>query len=438
MTKSFIQLFLSRLEHEGAQYAVLRGWEDLPEKMNGDMDIWIAPEDYEQMKRIVHDVLVQTNGYLVSYLNNMMTPRYCFLAPNWGLQLDVCPMAMQHKCANYMPEDFASRNTIIHNGIKVLSPQADVYLAFLKEILNNGYSQKNKYVINLREYLKCTSQEEVKKNLKVYSDSTIKLLFEQVMDENRQRYPELAKAMRKDILPVINIRHILNQMLKCRRLFVHPGYTIVVLGTDGSGKSAIIDAITPWLDEAFHDGVTYKHFRPGLLPDLGVIFGKRSAGAPEPKVVSNPHSGKPSGFFGSMLRLLYYMLDYSFGYLKLIWPQVAMHTKVYIFDRYYYDYYIDPLRSLISLPYWILRMGEVLVPKPDIILCLGGDPEKIYARKPETSLVEVKRQTEELRHFAQKRENAVWIDTTKPIDESIADAKSAILAMMSKRFKDVL
>ncbi len=91
-----------------------------------------------------------------------------------------------------------------------------------------------------------------------------------------------------------------------------------------------------------------------------------------------------------------------------------------------------------NLPRWIIRFGELFVPDPDLVLCLGGDPEKIYARKPETSLEEVTRQTEELRNFAAKRENAVWIDTTKPIEESVADAKSAILAMMSTRFKNVL
>ena len=39
------------------------------------------------------------------------------------------------------------------------------------------------------------------------------------------------------------------------------------------------------------------------------------------------------------------------------------------------------------------------IPKPDIILCLGGDPEKIYNRKPETSLEEVTRQTSALKDF---------------------------------------
>ena len=427
------------MKQENIQYAVMRGWENLPDTTDGgDLDMWIASSRYEQMKRIIQETLTQTDGYVVSYLDNLMAPRYCFLSRDWGLQLDVCPRTLQHRCAIFLPEDFVVQNTIDYHGVKVLSPDADIYLAFIKEILNNGYSQKDEYVLNLREKLKEISLEQLKKNLNIYSDATLLMLREHVLDENRRQYPELVKAMRKDILPLINIRYLLNQLMKFRRLFCHPGYVIVVLGTDGSGKSTIIDAITPWLDEAFHKGVLYKHFRPGLLPDLGVVFHKRNANAPKVEVVDNPHSGKPSGFIGSIMRLIYYILDFMFGYFKLIWPKIAMHTNVFIFDRYYYDYYIDQRRSLMNLPKWIIRLGEIFVPKPDIVLCLGGDPEKIYARKPETSIEEVTRQTEELQHFASHRKNAEWIDTTQPIENSIRDAKTAILNMMSTRFKNVL
>ena len=44
----------------------------------------------------------------------------------------------------------------------------------------------------------------------------------------------------------------------------------------------------------------------------------------------------------------------------------------------------------------------------------------------------------QLQRFAVRRKNAVWIDTTQPIENSIRDAKTAILNMMSIRFKDVL
>ena len=81
MSESFVNIFLSHLENAGVQYAVIRGWEDLPERMNGgDLDMWVAPADYEQMRQVAHQALVQTNGYVVSYLDNMMAPRYCFLA----------------------------------------------------------------------------------------------------------------------------------------------------------------------------------------------------------------------------------------------------------------------------------------------------------------------------------------------------------------------
>ena len=115
-----------------------------------------------------------------------------------------------------------------------------------------------------------------------------------------------------------------------------------------------------------------------------------------------------------------------------------MHSKVVIFDRYYYDYYIDAWRYLVSLPRWILRAFEIFVPKPDVILCLGGNPDIIYSRKPETTLEEVIRQTDELKRFASVRSNAVWIDTTQPIDNSVLDAKRAILSALSKRFRKVL
>lgn len=439
MNNPFLYTFLSRLKQSDIQYAIMRGWEEIPDTMGGgDLDMCVAPAQYQRTKRILSETLAETDGYVVSFLDSLMAPRYCFLALDWGLQLDICPTTIQYRCANFMPEDFVWKNTIDYKGYKVLSPEADIYLAFMKEMLNNGFSHKEVYITNLRRRLKTATESEIYTNLSVYSDATIQLLKEHVLDENRQQYSELVRALRKDIHIAGNIRYIRNQLMKIRRLFCHPGYVIAVLGTDGSGKSTIIDAITPWLDQAFHKGVSYKHFRPGLLPDLGVVFHKRSANAPKVEVVDNPHSGKPSGFIGSLMRLSYYIMDYMFGYFKLIWPKIAMHTKVFIFDRYYYDYYIDQRRSLMNLPKWIIRLGEIFVPKPDIVLCLGGDPEKIYARKPETSLEEVSRQTDELKRFAARRKNAVWIDTTQPIENSICDAKTAILKMMSTRFKDVL
>ena len=130
------------------------------------------------------------------------------------------------------------------------------------------------------------------------------------------------------------------------------------------------------------------------------------------------------------------MIDYTFGYFKKVFPVILTKSKIFIFDRYYYDYYIDPKRAKINLPIWILKIGEVFVPKPDLILCLGGNPQKIYERKPETSLEEVTRQTNELRKFCNSHKKTVWIDTCTDITISTNLAMEAIYNMMSKRFSN--
>ena len=133
----------------------------------------------------------------------------------------------------------------------------------------------------------------------------------------------------------------------------------------------------------------------------------------------------------------YYMIDYTFGYFKKVWPQIHTKSKVFIFDRYYYEYYLDQKRSRTNLPQWIIRFGELFLPNPDLILCLGGDPVKIYDRKPEKSLDEVKRQTEAFKKFCREMKNAVLIDTMVLPEESVKAALGACYEVMSKRFNKI-
>ncbi len=203
--------------------------------------------------------------------------------------------------------------------------------------------------------------------------------------------------------------------------------TIAFLGTDGSGKSTIISALKPWVEE--HYGfVVYEHMRPNFFPSLAVATGKRKASEESHTVCTNPHGSKSSGLLGSVIRLTYYWLDYTWGYYKKVY-----HSKdtIWFFDRYYYDYYVDQKRSRINVPKWILNIYGWFVPSPDLTICLGGDPSLIYSRKPETSLEEVACQNQILKKFAQKHKHSVWIDTTRTIDESVNAAKKAVQDLMS-------
>jgi thymidylate kinase len=205
---------------------------------------------------------------------------------------------------------------------------------------------------------------------------------------------------------------------------------IVFLGTDGSGKSTIIDAVIPAIKEKYNISVQYEHLRPNYIPSLAVLLGKRTK-EKEAAItkVEDPHSEKPSGFLGSLFRLSYYFLDYTWGYYRKIYKS----SGIWIFDRYYYDYMLDPRRGRINLPQWIIRFYVLFIPSPDLIFCLGTDAEKIHKRKPELPLNEVKRQISALYEFSTNYKNAVWIDTGCSIEESVNNTMSVINSYLNAK-----
>jgi hypothetical protein len=229
-----------------------------------------------------------------------------------------------------------------------------------------------------------------------------------------------------------NMQYKLLQVFKLKRIFKKTGYAIAFMGTDGSGKSTIIQKIIPVLNEAFHNGIYYEHLRPNYIPSLAVLLGKKKReGAAV--VNNNPHGNQPSGFLGSLFRLNYYLLDYTIGYMVKIFLKKSVKSCVWIFDRYYYDYYIDPKRNCISLPPWIVKFYGYIVPSPDLIICLGTDANVIRNRKPELPLSEIKRQVLALKVFAQKEKKAIWIDSGCSEDETVCMTMDAICKMMEKR-----
>ena len=105
------------------------------------------------------------------------------------------------------------------------------------------------------------------------------------------------------------------------------GMSIAFLAPDGSGKSTIINGITPTGGGSFAE-ISYFHFRPEWLRNLGQIHISRKNQEPpkplepgqEPPRNATPPAVKKQGRLISFVRFMYYNLDFVFGHFFKILP----------------------------------------------------------------------------------------------------------------------
>lgn len=433
-TSTFLSSFFENLRLAKIYYCVLRNYSHLPESTNGsDLDILINKKDSEIFLNLLTEIAQEYEGKIVSIIDSNICPRICVLGNKdvpWGVMFDLHYDFVSYRGHTLLSNSIVRKNTFLYNGsVSALNSNADSLNGLLKELINNGTCDER--------YFDAFKSSDVNEDFlnEVFNDISKPELVSALLHFKDDIFSKRALS---HLVRILNVhfpkekRFSVKTYIKLTRFFKHPGFTVVFLGTDGSGKTTIIEKIRPALSDAFHRAVYYEHLRPNRLPSIARLLGRKELlHAP----VSDPHGSSQSGFVVSLLRWFYYTLDYTFGFYLKVWPRKAVRCCVWIFDRYYYDYLVDPKRSRIKLPRWILRAGQFIIPDPDLIICLGTKAEFIHKRKPETTLKEVERQVLELKSFCNAHKKAVWIDTGEDIKVSVDNALEAIIENMSHRFK---
>jgi len=155
---------------------------------------------------------------------------------------------------------------------------------------------------------------------------------------------------------------------------------ITFSGVDGAGKSTLIECVNKELKSNGYR-VIKKRSRPEILPILSSFkYGKRNA--ENRATIALPRLGGNRSRFTSFLRFAYYFLDYVIGQ-TFIRIKYRSNKDILIYDRYYFDYIIDPIRANIVLPKNFINFFYRFIDKPDLNIFLFAPSYEIFKRKNE-------------------------------------------------------
>ena len=435
-----VDLFLG-LAQSGSSYCVMRNHKTLPYSHGGsDLDILVAPQSRQAVLNAIDSAMACNNAVRlgISFAPDFFKV-YVFGYNSafdngwWGLCIDI-NLGLYFKGLPLWDE-YTSLPIEQYNAINVLTPGFAGVLGVLKEVLNNS-ELPQRYLSDAR-VAAANDWHKIQKLLAPMGPDALEKIHQLILGNPKK--PHLScTAIQRSFLhyrlkkaPASFFAGRLGGLFsKIARYFKPSGIVIAILGTDGAGKSTIIDAIKPALDEATHNATVLRHLRPNLLPPLGRLKGKSNIPAGP---VTNPHGSSASGFLGSLVRLVYATANYVLGYWLETRLQIAKQPTVVIFDRYAYDMVLDQKRFRINLSPALVRFFTRVAPKPDLILCLYGSPEVLASRKQELPLEEVTRQVDALKAFAYREPRAILVNTEQSIEACRDQILQAIVTYCDNR-----
>jgi thymidylate kinase len=145
-----------------------------------------------------------------------------------------------------------------------------------------------------------------------------------------------------------------------------------------------------------------------------------------------PCRGRPRGVVASFLKLIYWWADYTVGFGIDIFPRLAAGTFV-LFDRYYLDLYVDPIRYRYGGPDWLVTLVDRVIPQPNAFIVLGAPAVTLKSRKDELTHEEASLQMEAYEEMAGRSKRIYLVDASASIDDTAAVAERIVLDLLEQR-----
>lgn len=442
----YIKNLFQRLNESRIRYFVLRNYERLPdENLGKDIDIVIEPGKYDICENILIDLsrLLDIRYYTVTQFDRMRCWYIMDIDKDFGIHIDIIENE-NYKGFEFYDFDYLYAKTYSYNGFIVLNKVMDTQMLLVQNLVAYK-SLKEKYRKTISENYKKNKSEIDAEIVKFWGNNLGRKLIDCLNNDDFDSIVSMSKSLEKTARKRIFIRKPLVTIKNIIRFLSGKVYRIIwcpkkfwrffaVEAPDGTGKTTFIDNLILELMKFYvseDKRFCVHHFRPSILPNLGAA-GEKMHVMKQDRDFDNPHRAKEANFCSSFMRMSYYWLDYIIGIPFLIRKEVQ-YERYTIFDRYIYDFLVDPSRSRIKLPYWLRASFVKAAQKPQIVFVLQAAPEIVYERKKELTLEEISSQMDNFKKLSEIGSEFVIVDANKPVGEMVKYATRVIFEKFMTR-----
>lgn len=443
--------FFAGLNKRNIRWFIIRGFEGLPNNNpSKDVDVMVEVGKGKEAEKIL--IASYKRAGLTNLHSDTFGHIHCYVGMNIEQRVSIHIDLVEgyiSKGYEVLTFDELYKHVINYNGMNVLDPFMNgVMLIVYKIFAYNKTKLKDAYQTEIYDIYKKHPEQLYSLLEKMTNPSLANEMCNHInkkdFDGLVNHEPEFTKALKKYTFrkrPLKTIYYICEFLMQkiIRIIFKYKSYakTFAVVAPDGAGKTTFLDNLLSDLSffyvQRIEDGRFHVyHFRPSILPNLGAV-GEKTGVMQQDKNFTSPHRAKVSNPLSSLFRISYYTLDYIIGWNKCVRNDVH-YDRYSVFDRYSYDFIVDPRRIRIGLPRKIREFFVSLTPKPDLVFYLDASPETIFSRKQELTYDEIKNQISIYRELSKKdKKRFIVLDAEKKPEDLSDEATKIILERYTEK-----
>lgn len=429
--------FFEELSREKILFCVLRNYEEIPDNIGHDVDMLIQKERDGEAQKILEDILHDKGWKHKEIWNKDGFKTIVYYGISEGkfkqIKLDIWT-GLNWRGLQWINAEYILHTVKQYKNFYIPTIGCEAAVSMFKELMGGG-SVPIKYVpviekgvneewMHFQNSIAETFLEEHIVCIKNWIDKKDWDSISQFSTDLKKGLIKKAKKKKKIKAHCIFI--VKECIFKVKSRIQKGGAFLVFIGPDGSGKTTIIKQISEKFKLIYPYQKVY-HTRFELFPELhsGLGLSDVKKKTQHQKEVTEPAKQEEQSMISKMtswIVVLYYTLEFLVG--KIVFFRMNRKGRLVIFDRYYYDFFVQPnTRNLIWKAKKILYL---FIPKPDMIIHLYADGQTVYQRKGELNVKEIDLQNSLFEKLLQDDDKYKMFDTRmysiSELVEKIADA----------------